>query len=280
MKRLIINGDDLGLTEGVNRGIIEAYRNGALTSSTIMVNMLAFDDAVKLVAANSGLGVGVHLNILGGRSVSNPEELSEITDTKGAFFEKPCALLKKAANNQKALLQIEKEFRLQIQKAMEAGINVTHLDSHKHIHCYPKIMNIVIRLAREFKVNRVRYVNEKVILDSRIILRRLPGLFILNLFSKSNLSKFSASGILHNDHFFGFLYTGLANLSVYKRMLGAVEDGITEIMVHPGFCTEELKNISSLATSREDELKIITGREIKEIIRDRGIQLINYGNLN
>ena len=85
MKRLIINADDLGLTESVNRAIVRGYREGVLTSATLMANGAAYDDAVCIAREHPGLGVGLHLNILRGRPVLPPERIRSLVGPNGLF---------------------------------------------------------------------------------------------------------------------------------------------------------------------------------------------------
>src|ERR1700704_4427871 len=85
MKSLIVNADDFGFTRGVNAGIIRAFKSGIVTSTTIMANGGAFEDAVSLALANPELGVGCHLAIVGGRPVASPSKIPSLIDRNGAL---------------------------------------------------------------------------------------------------------------------------------------------------------------------------------------------------
>src|SRR5271163_4003355 len=83
MKDLILNADDFGYTKGINEGIIRGHRDGILTSTTLMANGPAFDDAVKLANANLTLGVGCHLVLIGGKCVARTEDVASLVDADG-----------------------------------------------------------------------------------------------------------------------------------------------------------------------------------------------------
>src|SRR5215813_556275 len=85
MKRLIINADDFGFTRGVNNGIVQAHKQGIVTSTTIMANGQAFNEAVELARENPGLGVGCHLYIVGGRPVAPTPQVKSLLEPDGSL---------------------------------------------------------------------------------------------------------------------------------------------------------------------------------------------------
>src|SRR5437868_6370726 len=134
MKYLIVNADDFGLTSGVNRAVVEAHTRGILTSTTLMANMLAFDDAMRLAKANPGLGVGLHFNITQGKPVADASRVRGLLDEGGEFLGTSTALLRRALAGKLHVQEVEIELRAQIEKVLGAGLSLTHVDSHKHAH--------------------------------------------------------------------------------------------------------------------------------------------------
>ena len=132
MKRLIVNADDFGFTRGVNVGIVRAYKTGIVTSTTIMANGDAFEDAVELARANPGLGVGCHLAIVGGRRVARPSEARSLVDGEEVLPATLTQLVIKLARGSVSTDEIVREFRSQLERVMLTGIKPTHLDTHKH----------------------------------------------------------------------------------------------------------------------------------------------------
>ena len=123
-RRVVVNADDFGLSPGVSRGILRAFREGVLTSTTMLVNLDGFDDAVALAKANPDLPVGVHLTLLWGRPVSDPEAVRRLVDRDGRFPDSPGALLRRYVFGRLPRSQVRDEFRRQVWKFVDAGLDV------------------------------------------------------------------------------------------------------------------------------------------------------------
>src|SRR2546425_3360383 len=128
MKRLIVNADDFGFTRGVNRAVVRAFKTGIVTSTTIMANGEAFDDAVKLALANPGLGVGCHLAVVGGLPVAPPADVSSLVDNGGVLPRGLSRVVFKLARGSVPTEKLTREFRAQIERVVQAGIKLTHVD--------------------------------------------------------------------------------------------------------------------------------------------------------
>jgi predicted glycoside hydrolase/deacetylase ChbG (UPF0249 family) len=244
LKRLIINADDFGFTRDVNAGIVEAHRHGVLTSTTLMANGSAFEDAVRLARETPSLDIGCHLVLVQGPSLVSGRELPE---TPGGVI---AALLARR-------LDVYGELRAQIQRILDAGLRPTHLDSHKHTHIVPAIFRQVVRLAEEFKIPYVR---------------RLP-------FARYYLGP--RANIRMTDHFLGYRLTGSLTEESFARGLTSLRDGTTEFMCHPGYLGPELGAAATrLKESRVRELEVLTSPRIRDLIASQGIQLLNFSSLD
>ena len=147
MKRLIVNADDFGLTRGVTQGILDAHREGIVTSTTLMANGAAFDFAVAASRQAPALGVGVHLNLSEGIPVSPAGTIPTLVDERGRLHLKPGELLKGLLKGRVDLDEVETELRRQITKILDAGVPATHLDGHKHVHVLPGVAEIFRKIA-------------------------------------------------------------------------------------------------------------------------------------
>src|SRR5215469_5830931 len=146
MKQLILNADDFGLTRGVNEGIIKAHREGVLTSSTLMAGAAAFDHAVALAKQNPQLGIGCHLVLVGGKAVSQPGDIPSLAFHDGSLPDSLGTFVARLSSGMIRAKEIERELRAQVAKIRAAGIEPTHLDTHKHTHAHPVVMNAVARV--------------------------------------------------------------------------------------------------------------------------------------
>lgn len=148
MIRLIINADDFGLTESVNEAIIDVYKQGNLTSATLMVNMPGFEDAVSKASANPGLGVGLHFCITQGKALTG---VSSLTNDNGMFFSRT-QLLKKILKGRIRRDDIRNEFKAQIEQVIQKIGKITHTDSHQHIHMNPLVFFSILSVVRENEI--------------------------------------------------------------------------------------------------------------------------------
>jgi predicted glycoside hydrolase/deacetylase ChbG (UPF0249 family) len=239
LKRLIINADDFGFTRDVNAGIVHAHREGVLTSTTLMANGAAFDDAVRLARETPTLDIGAHLVLVEGNSLLDGRPLPETPR------ELLWVLLRRKLN-------VYAELRAQIEKILAAGLHVSHLDSHKHTHLVPSVFRVVVSLADEFGLPYVR----------------LP----LGLPYYRSLAR--GKNVRMTDHFLGFRLTGLLTEETFARALQELKDGTTEFMCHPGYLGDELKQADTrLKDSRLRELEALTSPRIRELLSVKGIDL-------
>ena len=152
---LIVNADDFGISEGVNRGIVEAHLKGILTSTTVMANMPAFEQAAQLRRDHPSLAAGVHLNLTAGNPLLPPHQLPSLVDREGHFLGGRRLLLGLTLGRVD-LRQAEAELSAQLERAISAGFSPDHLDSHHHLHCHPMLQPIVVRLAQRYGIRAIR----------------------------------------------------------------------------------------------------------------------------
>jgi len=282
MKKVIVNADDFGLAQGVNEGIIKAHQEGILTSATLMANMPGFDQAVELAGANPELGVGVHLNILRGRPLSLAQKVGSLLSQENRFIPSVSSLLYRMALKKINFDEVEREFRTQVEKVRKAGIHPSHIDSEKHIHLIRPLFRIVLKLAKEYKIDRIRFIQECCI-SAR------PGQMFKSIFislsSSSMTKKMTQEGIRSPDRFYGVCDSGRVTAAKLQQVLQRAREGVLEIMVHPGFITQEMIELEKQMGSyyinkyREKELNALLDERLPEVIADLGIQLINFNHI-
>jgi predicted glycoside hydrolase/deacetylase ChbG (UPF0249 family) len=265
-KRLVVNADDFGFTADVNEGIIQAHREGILTAATLMANGEAFGDAVALVRQTPSLDIGCHLVLVGGRSLISGKELPET----------PAALLSAIVRRHIAPYR---ELRAQVERIVEAGIQPTHLDTHKHTHLVPPVLEAVARLGEEFGIGWVRRPFDFPMTAGHAAVPTVKRLItgILRLARPRFHRVLEAHHCRTTDHFAGFRITGRLRTPELVSLLGALPEGTTELMCHPGLCGEALRRAATrLKESRQAELEALTAPEVRNAISRAGIQLVNY----
>lgn len=288
-RRLIINADDFGLCESVNKGIVETHTNGVLTSTTIMTNMPAAEQAVELAknlpalskVEGPALGLGVHLNLTAGKPLCQGNSVKLILDSQGHFALSPGKLALAALITGKVRTAIETELALQIQWLIDRGIKPTHLDSHKHVHCFPSIFPIVCRLAKRFGIKAVRYACEPKQVSN------LPWPLTDNESRKraslarimSKINRMQNSEFFKTDCLFGVNHVGKINTGFFRAVSLYNNSLIAEVMTHPGYIYDLDVTKTRLVKQRELELEALCSEKTRQYFKDAGIVLVNYGQL-
>jgi predicted glycoside hydrolase/deacetylase ChbG (UPF0249 family) len=268
-KQLVVNADDFGFTTDVNQGIVEAHREGILTSTTLMANGDAFDDAVRLARETPTLDIGCHLVMVQGNSALTGEPL-------------PATLAKLLAALAAKRVRPYEELSAQVRRILSAGIRPTHLDTHKHTHLAPPVLDAVARLAEEFRIPWVRRpfdfpmsARGAAVPQSKRLTSRALGL-MRGRFHRA----IESHGCRTTDHFAGFQITGRFRTAELVRLLDNLPEGSTEFMCHPGRCGPALRGAKTrLKESRELELEALLAREAREALERNRIQLTNFADL-
>jgi predicted glycoside hydrolase/deacetylase ChbG (UPF0249 family) len=288
VKNLIVNADDLGWTDGVNRGIVEAFRNGIVTSTSLLANGAAFAGGVAAAKSAHGLGVGIHLNLSDGPPVADRETVTSLLNDEGLFAGGPETLLLRRARRGLLLNEVEAEWDAQIQKVRDAGVAPTQLDGHKHVHMLPGLFEIALRLAKRHNIGAIRVSLEASSLRAAlsagnkqrtgVVLKQGVQARGLKLLSRDAREQAERAGIATADYFCGIAQTGELTLEGVTQLLKNLPEGTTELMCHPGYADAALqKSATRLQDSRQTELAILTNMEIRNLVASQGIRLIDYG---
>lgn len=236
MKKLIVNADDFGYCEAVNYAIIKAFQEGIVTSTTMMVNMPGFDHAIELAKQHPELGVGVHMTMTCYKPLLDTHKT--LVDEHGYFA--------KDRKDEFDVDELYDEFKAQIEKIKAAGIHITHLDSHHHVHTIPRLRPLIDRIANEYKLP-------------------IRGGFRYD-FDYQPQTKL-----------FGKFYMDNVTSTCLEAFFTEMEDDIVyDMMCHPAYIDKFLYESSSYALPRMNELEILISEEVKQLIQKYNIQLMSY----
>lgn len=246
LKKLIVNADDFGMTEGNTMATILAHETGILTSTTMMVNMPFAPLAAKLASRHPKLGVGVHLTLSVGRPLVDGAK--SYTDENGNF-RRP-----KSYEDGKPHADLEElyaEWKAQIEKFIQlTGHKPTHMDSHHHVHLCPWHMEVTKRLSQEY--------NLPVRLEEFEEDYPYPHAYLIRGFYNESASK---------EYF--------SDGNTY----GLLEHEIAEVMCHPALLDQRLLDMSSYAIPRARELEVLRSSEVKNWIEQNDIELVNFATM-
>jgi predicted glycoside hydrolase/deacetylase ChbG (UPF0249 family) len=246
-KLLIVNADDFGYTRDVSEGIVEAHHQGIVTSTTLMATAPAFQDAVRLALANSTLGVGCHLVLVGGRSMP------------GLTGPLPVSVAGLAWALALGRFHPYKEMEAQVRRMLDAGLPPSHLDAHKHTHMLPPVAEAMGRISEQFRIPWVRRPLDVPVLGACLAL------------------SLTLHGCRMADRFEGFRETGKIEASWLSETIRGLPPGITELMCHPGFLGAELAAAQTrLKESRAREFQALTSPLVTSAVVEAGIELVDY----
>jgi chitin disaccharide deacetylase len=287
MKQVILNADDFGLTRGVNEGIIRAHREGILTSTTLMANGPAFDDAIELARANPKLGIGCHLVLSGGMAVAPAQQIPSLAGPDGALPESLAAFVVRVTSGRLHSADMETELRAQIEKIRSAGVEPSHVDTHKHTHTHPRVMNVVAGVARAYGISRIRNPVEDLRdswrttgSDGLARIRDLAAACAVRFVGFQFRALSRRYGLVSPDHFLGLAATGRLGATALARLMESVPEGHTEIMLHPGIWDPELEKVGGRLRQRQTEMEALLSPEVRRVVEERNIRLITYHDLN
>lgn len=284
-RRLIINADDLGLSEGVNRGILECAEFGVVTSASMLVNMPGWGDAVSRVdAMRTDMGVGLHFNIVAGDPLTSAQTIS--SPETGRFYSLP-QLTTRVLMGLISLKDVRRELAAQIEKLRSTGIRITHVDSHRHVHALPGIGSVVADAARSFGIRITRRPLEPLGINvscAQATLRKLAiGLswYLTSEMHRSALRDPQSGHARHDvDHFLGVSLDGGRRFAQrLDSMIDRIPVGTTELMVHPGYNDDTLASLDSYTWQRECEVRALVSHPLRTRLERLGIDLLNFGAL-
>ena len=277
MKKLIINADDLGLTPGVNRGILRAFQDGIVTSASLLVVGSAFEEAVALARQNSELDVGLHLTLVEERAVLGREALPTLVDETGRFPRTSGEFLRRAFLRRINWHEVEGEIAAQIARFQQTGLLLSHLDSHQHLHMFPPVLQIVGRLTCGMDNIWIR--------NPAGPWRKSPGVRMGRWIQQLglNLTCLSARS-LHGprlpqmpDGMYGFEVSGCLTRSALEQILRSIPDGLYELICHPGEDDVDTRTRYSHWGYRwAEELEALTATETRAVLKEQGIALTSF----
>jgi hopanoid biosynthesis associated protein HpnK len=290
VRRLIVNADDFGFTAGVNRAIVEAHTHGIVTSSTLMANGRAFEDAVCLAKSVPRLSVGCHVVLIDGEPVLDAKLLPSITSahsTGDRFRDRLQFFAARALAGRLDSGEIEAEASAQIRKLQSAGVGVSHLDTHKHTHLFPAVLRPLLRAARACGVRAIRnpFGPRKPLKSSELLARpslwtRYAEVRILRTLASTFRDSARREDLLTPDGTLGIVVTGALDEQLFGGIAAIVPEGTWEFVCHPGYNDDDLKAAKTrLRASRENELRVLTMPQARELLLRQGIDLISYREL-
>ena len=279
--RLIVNADDFGLTAGINLAVVELSRAGALSSATLMASGNAFKDAVLHTGAGGGVVVGCHIVLVDGVACAPPGTVPTVAAKDGALRSSLLRFIVDLQRGRISEAEIEAEAVAQITRLQTAGLTVSHVDTHKHTHLFPRVARPLLRAAMRCGVAAIRNPFEpawSANLARGALVRKLQ-VAALRSFEQRFDQLQRASGLASTDGSIGVTATGRLDAAALRRLLDAAPAGTWELVCHPGYNDAALNTVKTrLRHTREVEREALLAL-IPEAVRAGRIQLVRFSDL-
>jgi predicted glycoside hydrolase/deacetylase ChbG (UPF0249 family) len=278
MKSLIINADDAGSSDAVNEAVKRCYLSGSITGVSVMACGRRFHEACAMLHELGKTEVGVHLTLTG-RFAPCTESGSAVKTLlrKGVFVKNYWRFMMLCAQRKPEPEQMQLELSNQIKRVKREGFEVTHLDSHEHIHMFPEVLDVTMRLASEFNIPYIRLPLEKAfVIKKQFLVRDFLRHAALKMFSSRAKKVMSRANVRRNDFFLGHFHSGRIDDDILIFMMQNLPEGINELAVHPAILSQELFEECPRRLNAQRELDMLVSGRWRESVDSGKIRLISH----
>ena len=280
-KRVIITGDDFGLAVPVNEAIELGFRDGVLTTTSLLVAEAAAADAAQRARDNPGLRVGLHLAVCDGRPLLPRSQIESLVNARGELRHPVLAVLRfwLLGWSRRQARELEAEIRAQFEAFRATGLTMDHVTGHNNMQLHPAVLPILMRLAREYGVRAVRVPYEPLLASWRAarhgFLGRLLVWSVMRPWSAHVKRRLIREGFVVNDYLFGVFDCGALDGALLQRIIEQLPEGLSEIHCHPATrrCAELDKNMPSYG--HEAELGALLDPSVRSALVASGVQALS-----
>jgi hopanoid biosynthesis associated protein HpnK len=271
IRRLIVNADDFGRSPSINQAVIRAHREGILTSASLMLNEIAFAEAVDLARQNPKLGIGLHLTFLVGHSALPPEKIPGLVNSQREFGNHPFSVGLKYFFKSHLREQLRAEIHAQFEKFNSTGLKLDHVNGHLHFHLHPTIFKILMEDSEKLGIRHLRLTRDCLARSRKMsrgkFFTRLTHATIFEILSRRSRKILDAKKIRHAQITFGLLQDARVDEDYILKLLPELPPGDSELYSHPSL--DKFKH----------EFAALVSPRVKEEIKTLGIELIRYQDL-
>ena len=275
-----MTGDDFGLSIPVNEAVSQAHQKGILTSTSLMVAAPEVDDAVARAKELPGLNIGLHLVLSNGRSCLPVNDIPDLVNTDGEFSNKLVSSGIKMFFNASVKQQLKDEIRAQFEAFIATGLHLDHVNTHNHMHLHPTVFDAIIEIGQDYAMDAMRVPDEKplqaLIATRKEKITRFSIWLLLKPFTSRMKKRLVENNIKYNTDIYGFHHTGHMNLDTLVRILPNLEDGLSEIYLHPATGPWDDMDPAAKDYEFEAEYKALIHPRIKRIIEKFSIELTSF----
>jgi len=264
MRGVIVTADDFGAAIAVNEAVEQAHREGILTAASLMVGGEAVEDAVERSRRNPGLGVGLHIVLADGKPVLPPQQIPALVGPDGDFRPGMVGTAFAIALSPAAKAQMRAEIEAQFKAFAKTGLELDHVNAHKHFHLHPMIASAIIEIGPRYGMKAMRVPYE----------RSAPA--PMRWWSKLLATRLRAAGLAVNDEVRGLDWSGAFDAGRMRQALAELPDALSELYCHPA--TSDSWPGSAPGYRYCDELAALCAGETRAALEQSGAKLGRFAD--
>ncbi len=276
MRALVATADDVGLHAGLTLGALRAHDRGIVTAASVVANGRDLEPALERLRERPGLDAGVHLTLVGERPLSPPAAVPSLLGRDGTFLPDVRSFARRYLLGGIAAAEVEAELRRQIERLLAGGLTLVHANSHQHLHVLPRVFDVVLRLAAEYRIPFVRVPREPA--TGGFSVRSLEIAVLNGMARGARRRLLEQPGLRTTDRTVGVMDAGRLTCERLADAFGNVE-GVCELVCHPGIGDADLAAAYPWGYGWEQETAALCDPRLPELLRARGIELTSFSRL-
>ncbi len=278
--QVILNADDFGSSTDVNAAIVHAYREGVLTSASLMVAGDAVEEAVALARSMPGLAVGLHVVVVNGKATLPPAEIPHLVDAHGNFPDNPLSIGLLYALNRAARDELHRELEAQFERFAATGLPLSHVDGHLLMHMHPTVLNLLLPLAERYGACGLRVPRDELVaslpysppgLGIKIGWAIAFGLLCRQCLRQLERRELGGGRLVVTDRVYGLMQSGHMTEAYVVSVLQRLRLPTAELYFHPA-CGTARQHLGP----NPGDLATLTSPQVRQIIQQRNLQLTTY----
>jgi hopanoid biosynthesis associated protein HpnK len=278
-KFLIVTADDFGLHAAVNAAVAEAADTGILTAASLMVAAPAAAEAIRLARQLPQLRVGLHLVLTDGWPALAQRDIPDLVGQDGRFADQMVLDSFRYCASARMRSQLRAEIRAQFTLFARSGLRLDHVNTHKHFHLHPGILNEILRIGRDFGMSALRVPDEPLWFSGSQGLANYLTAPLLTPWLGLMRRQLRSRGLACNDRVFGMACSGDLNEGRLLAILGRLPEGVTEIYLHPAIQTRDPLTPSMQQYRHADELAGLLSPRVKAAVAASNATCGGYADL-
>jgi len=287
-RKLIVNADGFGFTQGINKGIIESIAKGVVSSISCNVNFPHIQEVEHIVKYYPQVSIGLHLNVNVGKPVCSPEQVPSLLNNSGEFW--GGEFTKRLLFHKIRISELEKECEAQIIKLQSLGVQISHLDGHQNKHLYPGYFGSLLKLGKKYGIKRIRCHRRYIFIKAgknrkaRLFQYYLghPRQIITHGYNRIMMRIAENNGFRMADRMISHGYIEESEkyeLHAWIALIRALPAGINEIYCHPGYPDEDLAKYAEYVDERPLEVAVLTSPELRRTIEKENVEIVSFNQI-